>query len=136
MVSASVQDIVRRFKSYKSHFGGERRTTFELFHEKVVCLCVCMCVYVYVHMCVYVYTCVSCMYVCVCVCVCVYGLICTIFMNIQLDHALHPMHVIHEPTFLKIKLSDISPHSLPHTNHPNRWPYSSTTPTQPSPSQS
>eukprot|EP00731_Ephydatia_muelleri_P027242 Em0019g115a len=35
MVSASVQDIVRRYKSYKSHFGGERRSSFDQFHEKV-----------------------------------------------------------------------------------------------------
>ena len=130
MVSASVQDIVRRFKSYKSHFGGERRTTFELFHEKVVCLCVCMCVYVYVCICV-------CMCIPVCrACMCVWFNLHYVHECIHLDHALHPMHMIHEPTFLKIKLSDISPLSLPHTNHPNRWPYSSTTPTQSSPSQS
>ena len=51
MVSASVQDIVRRYKSYKSHFGGERRSSFDQFHEKVQCgdVCVYACMYAYLY---------------------------------------------------------------------------------------
>ena len=35
LCSASLQDIVRRFKQFKSKEGGKARTNFKLFPEKV-----------------------------------------------------------------------------------------------------
>ena len=35
LCSATLQDIVRRFKTYKSRMGGKERTDFSKFHEKV-----------------------------------------------------------------------------------------------------
>lgn len=35
LCSATLQDIVRRYKSYKSKMGGKARTTFDEFPDKV-----------------------------------------------------------------------------------------------------
>lgn len=35
LCSATLQDIVRRYKAFKSKMGGEARTTFDKFPEKV-----------------------------------------------------------------------------------------------------
>ncbi len=41
LCSATLQDIVRRYKVYKSRMGGAQREGFKEFPNKVVCLCVC-----------------------------------------------------------------------------------------------
>ncbi len=35
LCSATLQDIVRRYKTFKSRMGGAARTTFDQFPEKV-----------------------------------------------------------------------------------------------------
>ena len=56
LVSATLQDIVRRYKTYKSRMGGTARSDFSAFPDKVgLCMCVCVCV---CYVCVYVRTCV------------------------------------------------------------------------------
>ncbi len=71
LCSATLQDIVRRYKVYRSRSGGDLRTSFSEFPEKV-CVCACACVRTCVHACVRV--CVVC--VCVCVCACVHVCVC------------------------------------------------------------
>lgn len=48
LCSATLQDIVRRFKTFKSRMGGKGRNNFEGFSDKVSKLAY-TCVYMYIN---------------------------------------------------------------------------------------